>query len=241
MKKFNWVNIKLIAMFAGVIFLYSFTSARNDQRKISQPVVEFIDEGSLFITGETVNKLLIQNLGASSTIGKDKVALNKLERILDDNDMIDKAQVYVTVDGVLKAEIKQKTPIARVFSREGSFYIDYNGGEMPLSDNYTARVPLVSGGINETNRKELNKLFRFIYDDTFLQKNIIGIQVLPKGNIKMRNRNYNYEIEFGEMIDIERKFNNYKAFFQKAVQDSSINNYNKVNLKFTQQVVCTKN
>ncbi|HEU4497334.1 MAG TPA: cell division protein FtsQ, partial [Flavobacterium sp.] len=33
----------------------------------------------------------------------------------------------------------------------------------------------------------------------------------------------------------------YKAFFQKAVQDSLINNYKTVNLKFTQQVVCTKN
>jgi hypothetical protein len=50
----------------------------------------------------------------------------------------------VSIDGVLKAVVKQKTPIARVFTDEGSFYIDYQGSTMPLSDEYTARVPIVS-------------------------------------------------------------------------------------------------
>jgi cell division protein FtsQ len=36
------------------------------------------------------------------------------------------------------------------------------------------------------------------------------------------------------------KFKNYKAFFQKAVLDSSLYNYKKIDLRFTQQVVCTK-
>jgi fructosamine-3-kinase len=56
----------------------------------------------------------------------------------------------VSVDGVLKAVVEQKTPVARVFANEGSFYIDYEGNKMPLSANYTARVPLVSGEINAT-------------------------------------------------------------------------------------------
>lgn len=228
-------------MFAIIIFLYSFASVRNEKRKVNRPVIEFLDEGNLFITDGTVNKLLIQNREGFSTIGEDKLVLNRLEHVLNDNEMIDKAQVYITIDGELKAEVKQKVPVARVFNNGISFYIDYNGDNMPLSDNYTARVPLVSGNIKEGNRRQLNKLCKFIYKDEFLHKNIIGIQVLSNGNIKMMNRNYNYEIDFGEMVNIERKFNNYKAFFQKAVQDGSINNYDKVNLKFTQQVVCTKN
>ncbi len=36
------------------------------------------------------------------------------------------------------------------------------------------------------------------------------------------NRNFDYEIDFGKTINIEKKFNNYKAFFQKAVTDSSL-------------------
>jgi cell division protein FtsQ len=33
---------------------------------------------------------------------------------------------------------------------------------------------------------------------------------------------------------------NYKAFFQKVVLDSSIKKYKKIDLRFTEQVVCTK-
>jgi cell division protein FtsQ len=154
--------------------------------------------------------------------------------------MIQKSEVFVSVDGVLKAVVKQKIPIARVFDGQSSFYIDYEGNKMPLSDINTARVPLVSGGINNKNKKDLADLFRIIYDDDFLKKNIIGIEVLPNQSLIMKNRNFDYEIEFGKTIEAEKKFKNYKAFFQKAVLDSSLYKYKKISLMFTQQVVCTK-
>ena len=33
MKVFNWTNIRLVLMFSLVIFLFSFTSKRNENRK----------------------------------------------------------------------------------------------------------------------------------------------------------------------------------------------------------------
>ena len=154
--------------------------------------------------------------------------------------MIEKSEVFVSVDGVLKAVVKQKTPIARVFDGEDSFYIDYEGNTMPLSTNFTARVPLVSGEINKKNTVELAELFRIIHDDAFLKKNIIGVQIMPSGGLRMLNRNYNYQIDFGRTIRMKAKFNNYKAFFQKAVLDSSLYKYKIIDLRFAQQVVCTK-
>jgi len=111
---------------------------------------------------------------------------------------------------------------------------------MPLSDNFTARVPLVSGTVNEKNKEELATLFRTIYDDAFLKKNIIAIQIMPNGSLKLFNRNYNYFIDFGRTMNVDTKFRNYKAFFQKAVLDSSLYKYSKIDLRFTEQVVCTK-
>jgi cell division protein FtsQ len=227
-------------MLGLVIFLFSFTSKRNENRKLTKAVVVFIGDNALFIKRETVNKLLIENKENASSIQKDKLDLNKLERTLDSNDLIQKSDVFVSIDGVLKAMVKQKTPIARVFNDEGSFYIDYEGDRMPLSENFTARVPLVSGVINKKNNEELAQLFRVIYDDDFLRKNIIAIQIMPNGSLKMLNRNFEYQIDFGSIIDSERKFKDYKAFFQKAVLDSSLYKYKKIDLRFTKQVVCTK-
>lgn len=240
MKLFNWTNIRLILIFGLVIFLFSFTSKRNETRKLTKSVVVFEGDNALFLKRETVNKLLIENKWSASSIQKDKLDLNKLEKILDSNDMIEKSEVFVSIDGVLKAVVKQKTPVARVLNGNGSFYIDYEGGIMPLSDNYAARVPLVSGAINKKNNEKITRIFRMIFDDDFLKKNIIGIQIMPNGSLKMLNRNFNYQIDFGNTENVEVKFNNYKAFFQKAVLDSSLYKYKKIDLRFTQQVVCTK-
>ena len=240
MKLFNWTNIRLVLMFSLVIFLFSFTSNRNNNRKLSKSVVIFVGDNAPFVDQETVNKLLIENNKDAKSIGKDKLDLNRLEKALNAQGMIEKSDVFVSIDGVLKAVVKQKTPTARVFDGDNSFYIDYEGDKMPLSANFTARVPLVSGEINKKNSEELAELFRIIYDDAFLKKNIIGVQIMPNGSLKMLNRNYNYQIDFGGTIRMKAKFNNYKAFFQKAVLDSSLYKYKIIDLRFEQQVVCTK-
>ncbi len=74
--------------------------------------------------------------------------MNELESALKSNPMIKQAEVFMSVNGELSAEIEQKRPIARV-NTNASYYIDDEGGFMPLSTNYTARVPLVTGNIEK--------------------------------------------------------------------------------------------
>ena len=234
------LNIQLIAILALVVFLYSFTSKRNEHRKISKPTIEFLNSESPFVTHEMVNNLLIDNFGGTFSIQKDRVNLKSIEQTINKHNLIENSEVFLSVDGKLKTVIKQKTPIARVFNKNTSFYIDYKGGKMPLSSNFTARVPLVYGDFNNRYDKSFVELLQEIYNDDFLKKNIIGMKILPDGSVIMKNRDYGYDIIFGRTIYMEKKFNNYKAFFQKAVQDTLINSYKKINLKFTKQVVCTK-
>lgn len=240
MKIFTWTNIRLVLMIMLVLFLFSFASMRNENRKIAKIDVEIIDEDTPFLLPTMVNKLLIEKNEHSKTITKEGLDLKKLEKSVNNNDFVQKSEVFVSVDGVLKAVVKQKTPVGRVVSETGSFYVDYEGNRMPLSENYSARVPLVSGKIDAVENEKLSEVLKMIYEDDFLKKNIIGVQVVPNGSLIMQNRNYDYTIDFGKIINIDRKFKNYKAFFQKAVSDSTLNNYKKINLKFTQQVVCIK-
>jgi cell division protein FtsQ len=240
MKILSWTNIRLLLMFFLVIFLYSFTSYRNNHRKIVKVEVKILDNNTPFIKSETVNKLLIEKNNNAKNFTKETLVLNKLENSINKQLLIQKADVYITVDGILKAVVKQKTPLGRICAENGSFYIDYEGNKMPFSDNYTARVPLISGDITGVKKEKLAQVLRTIYEDEFLQKNIIGVQVLPNGSLILENRNYDFKIDFGRTINIKRKFDNYKAFFQKAVSDSTLIKYKMINLKFTQQVVCIK-
>jgi cell division protein FtsQ len=49
------------ALMVGLGFLYSFSSTRNLQIKIAEPIVEFEEGDNNFLTYSMVNKLLIQN------------------------------------------------------------------------------------------------------------------------------------------------------------------------------------
>jgi len=239
MKNINWNNVRLVVILCVVVFLYAFSGKRNDGRNMTEASIEFAGNEN-FITKDKVNNLLIQSYGAVTGIRKVNLDLSSLEKTLNENPMVEKAEVYATVDGKLKAIITQRKPVARIFEGSQSYYLDYRGEKMPLSDNETARVLLVTGEVAKADAKKMHQLLDYIYNDDFLNKNIIGLTVTPVGNMILRSRGYDYDIVFGRPINIEQKFKNYKAFLQDAVKDTLITNYKTINLKFTQQVVCTK-
>jgi cell division protein FtsQ len=57
---------------------------------------------------------------------------------------------------------------------------------MPLSNNFAARVPLVSGKIKKIAKNLPNCVGLFM---TMILKKHHWIQIMPNGNLKMFNRN----------------------------------------------------
>lgn len=240
MRRINWHSVRLVLVILTMIFLYSFSSIRNNKRKISIQEIKFESNVNMFLTHQMVNNLLIQNLGDASRIQKDKVDLNTLENTLNHHEMIEKAEVFSTIDGFLNTRITQKTPILRVISDNDSYYLDKKGDRISLSTNFSARVPLVVGEISKEKRKPYLNLFNEINKDDFLSKNITGAQIMPSGNVVLTNRSFDYKIAFGKPINVQKKLRNYKAFFHHAIKDTLIKEYKEINLMFTQQVVCKK-
>ncbi|NJM79185.1 MAG: cell division protein FtsQ [Flavobacterium sp.] len=241
MKKFNWQNIRLVLILGVMVFLYSFSAVRNSNRALKNVAISFEGEKeNLFITHEIVNNLLIQNFGGTLRIKKDEVDLKSLETALNKHELIEKGEIFSTIDGSLNASVKQKTPIVRYVSGNTMYYLDSKGTKMPLSENFSARVPIVVGNIDENKKANYVDLFNEIAKDNFLKKNITGVEILPSGSVILTNRNYDYKIIFGKPIYVEKKLKNYKAFFYHAIKDTLIKNYKEVNVMFTEQVVCKK-
>lgn len=234
----RWKILRLVLAVLLVAGLLSFTNTRNDKRKLTKLEIRFADGQPPFITYPTVNKLLIQKQGNVTSIAKENLVLNTLENVLNNNEMIREAQVYMTVNGQLEARIHQRKPIARVEGPD-SYYLDSEGKRMPLSPVFSARVPLITGIVNEKSLSILHELTDFIVKDDFLKKNITGIHV-EKRNMILSVRAYDFKIVLGPVEDLEAKFRNFKAFYQKALKDATLNNYKVVSLKFDNQVVCTK-
>lgn len=240
-KKIRWTDIRILIVLVLTLALYSFTNKRNEDRQIKDIEVRFQGSNSFFVTTQDVNNLLIQNFPMTSIITKSTLDLNKLEGELQSSKMIQNAEVYVTVDGKLRADVWQKRAIGRVVNATESFYIDSHGERMPLSKNFAARVPIVEGRLEENDLKEVSELLKTIDEDAYLKMNITGIKIDSKGEIVMRSRAQNFQILFGDYEEAVRKFENYKAFMHFVSNDRELlESYKTINLKFTQQVVCTK-
>ncbi len=230
--------IKAFVLVAIICLLYGFAEKLHKSRRINEVDVKFTDTENLYVTEEVVNKLLIQNETSVSSIDKETLDLNRVEALLNKHQMIENAEVYLTLDGKLKAQVSQRKPIGRVVGNS-SFYLDRNGELMPLSKFYTARVPLMFG-FDGANVTKAYPIINYIKNDEFLTKHITGINRLKGDKYTLELRELDFELYFGDSSNVALKFNNFKAFYKKAQKENKLDTYKKVNLQFGDQVVCTK-
>ncbi|WP_411030269.1 cell division protein FtsQ/DivIB [Spongiimicrobium sp. 3-5] len=237
--KINWNHIKLIALLLMVCGLYAFADFRSDKKKIETLNVEFLGEQNLYINHETVNKLLIQKYGTVVNVPKEHIVLNTIEKVIEANEMVKEAQVYLTVNSELKSKIVQRQPIGRV-EGNAKFYVDDEGKRMPLSKYHSARVPIITGKITGKSLEDVYEILKYINADNFLRKNVIGIHIEDEENYQLKFRMENFVVNLGGVDSLEEKFSNFKAFYTKATKDKTLEDYNIVSLEFNNQVVCTK-
>lgn len=222
------------------MFLVGFTHEKNKVKIVHDVAIEFEGGNTLFMDYDMVNKMLIQNGKPVENEPKTVIDLHKLEKNVLSHPMVESASVFLTVDGLLKTKIKQRTPIARVISGSKSYYIDRQAKTMPLSLNHSARVLLISGDVSEDDNNEIHLLVTEILEDEFLKKQIIGVHKMWNKEYILITRVGDQKIEFGNLDNLNLKLKNLKSFFAKTMADDTIDNYTSINLKYNNQVVCTK-
>lgn len=237
--RINWYYIKGVTLLGLVVFLYAFSSHKNNSRSVTKVAVQFTGNENVYITTEMVNKLLIQNQEQLYNVPKDNLDLKEMEFLLESNEMIKSAQVYLTVNGEVRAKIEQKQPIARVYS-DAAFYIDEDGLWMPLSPQHSARVPLVTGVVDKEDLEAVYTMALKVHKDPFLKTYVTEIHQNETKEISLKMRLLDFEVIVGSLENLDKKMKNLKAFYQKAKKDKVLDVYKSVNLQFDNQVVCTK-
>ncbi len=217
---------------------------------------EFINEGDVL---DLINNQF--NTPVSQTIGD--IHTDLIEDELENHHAVENAEVHITVDGRLLVDIEQRRPIARIFPENGrGYYLDENGGIMPLSNNYTARVLVVNGMIKDeyTHVKnyrfdesvkndslfeisfldELFEVCKFMDSNPFWNAQIEQLYVNKDSDIELIPRVGNHTIVLGEPDLLTKKFDKLMIFYRQGLTKTGWNEYEKINLKFKDQIVCTK-
>lgn len=235
-----WIVVQYVLLLVGVLGSYAFSNYRNELKKPEKLHINFVSKENLYIDEATVNKLLIQNFEGSLNQAKERLVLNRLETILSKIPLIESAQVYLTIDGELRANIAQRQPIARVIDGSDVFYLDRLSQRMPLSKFHSARVPLITGKSSEEDLKNCYKFLNFIEKESFLKEDVVGIHIEEKGSYSLRLRAENFELYLGSVSKLEHKIAKLKAFYNKAIKDSVWSTYRKLDLSFENQIIGTK-
>ena len=193
----------------------------------------------------------------------DSIDISHIEDVLKAYPVIKQAEIYKTLEGELMLEVEQRTPIMRVFDKDNnSCYMDIEGEVMPLSDKYTARVAIASGNIdalpliekskiteidkNDTTLAfdpiivDIYKLGKHIYEDSFWRSQFEQIYITPEKEFELIPKVGAHIIKLGTIKDYEWKLKKLKAVYEKGFQIKGWNTYKTINLKYGDQVVCTK-
>jgi cell division protein FtsQ len=218
---------------------------------------------NLFVHANEIRKLLEKNKFKLSGILSDDIDLEGIEHSLMSRQIISKAEAYITEPGVLHVDIRQKSPFVRIYDRMGQgYYLDRQGNVIPLTLNFSPFVLVVNGNISEPFRPgqvlnifdvkhdSLPRAQRTIYDAfrlvTFIQEDRFWNAQIEQVYV---NGNYEFEliprvgsqiIELGDAEDLEEKFGNLKLLYLQGFNKIGWNKYERISLKYKNQVVCTK-
>lgn len=231
----NWSKIILTLVLILIGGLFYSTNSINSKRNINDIIVDFKSTNKLFITQDSILKLLPTNFSE-----KKLVDINYLESLVNSNGFIKNSEAYVSIEGNLIIEVQQRNPIGRIISDNATFYIDDESKIMTTSKLYSSTVPVVFNYDESFSQKNIYQICDLIDSDEFLKKNVTRINFLKNNYITLNFRDHDFDLVIGEYKNIKKKVKNFKAFYQGAVENESIDKYSKINLQFENQVVCSK-
>lgn len=259
MNKILQISIWIIVVALSAVIL-GFVN--NSQKEIlcKEIVVNIDPEGENGFINEADVKNLLMLTNDTGKFLLTHFDVRDIEDRINFDPSVKEVQAYTTIDGKLVLDVKQRKPIVRIYTNNESYYMDEGGYLMPLSQRYTARVLIIHGEINEPQKKRnqinFSSLNDSIKDKTFLDdiymiasyidKNkfwkaqIEQVYVNKELELELIPKVGNHKIVFGKVDNLESKFEKLMIFYKKGLSKTGWNEYSEINLKYKDQVVCTK-
>ena len=205
---------------------------------------------NLFIDQKDVMQLV-----AAATRGKLKeeriasIDLQGIEEYLEDDPWIEDAQLYFDNRDVLHITVREREPIARIFTTAGnSFYIDKNAIRIPLSDKLSTRVPVftnfpekkVLSSKDSSLLLDVRHTAEFILNDPFWMVQTSQIDIVQQHNFEMIPTIGNHLVRLGNGENIEKKFHRLFVFYTQVLTKTGFDKYSLLDVEYAGQVIGTR-
>lgn len=173
--------------------------------------------------------------------------LISLEKTLEKEVWVKEAQLFFDNNNILNVLVEEREPVARIFTTSGgTFYIDSSSHRLPLSDKFSANVPVFTGFPSDVMifpkpdsilLLSIRNLSMKIAADSFLMAMIDQVDITPQRYFEMIPKIGNQVIKFGDASDADKKFEKLKLFYKKVMTKVGWSRYSVINLQYRNQVV----
>lgn len=221
------------------------------QRKMNATVttvsitITGIKGGKNLVTKKGVKQMFRNYLGYDLEMSSIRdLDLMDMETMLEGDDRIKEAEVYIDNKDRLYIKIEQRVPILRVFSKANTtYYLDVDGNEIPAYRGATIRVPIASGNIEsydprlleekaDSRLKDVYKLAKYIHEDEFLAALIEQIDVQENGEVMMVPKVGRQKLDFGHVENMEERFEKLKILYKGGMEQVGWRKYDVLTLKY---------
>lgn len=256
------LNIGLyLLLIAYLVFSLSFTAEKEKELLCNDLQINMLDTlNSGFLVKKDIEKILLKE--ESNILGYPLKGINtmKMEKKLKSLPYVKNAEIYYDMEGILFVKILQRRPVIRIITRTGnSYFVDEDGFIFPPRGSFTPYILIANGYFSEgpelrsvASLEELsdNKKFSewidawqlglFIDESKFWKSQIVQVFMNKKGEFELIPRVGAHQILFGNSSDLEEKFNKLMILYRDGFDYEGWNKYEKINLKYKNQVICTK-
>jgi len=259
MKKILHISLMVI-LIAGTIFLLAFTDQEHQHGTYKSFTIDVLNPSEqAMITLDEINELVIKHFGEIIGSSMARINLFELEATVLGNPYVSSCEVFQTIGGDLVLKARVREPLVRIINLEDKqFYLDYTGSAMPLNSAHPSHVLVANGLISDqfvsldksekplttfADSSLLHQVFPVAYyisTDEFLNSFIDQIYINDNKEMELVPKIGSQTIIFGSAVDAHEKLENLKTFYQKVMSRMDWNVYKSINLKYKNQVVCSK-
>jgi len=237
----------IVSLFLMASAYLTFSSVMVQQKK-GEVVCKEID---IHIVDSTVLRMVQQHdiltflqKNKIPLIGEkiDHINLHQLELLIKQQAGVEECEAYTHLNGVLTLRLTQRSPLLRLITPNGSYYLDHSGALFPTIPQRTAYVPVVSGNIPVEDHEWINQLHQFglyLRNHPFWNAQIEQIYVHNRYNIEMIPRaGASTSILLGNFDHFEYKLQKLYTFYRTVALTQGWDLYDRIDLRFNNQIVC---
>ncbi|MBQ5896168.1 MAG: hypothetical protein IIW75_06345 [Bacteroidaceae bacterium] len=239
-KSFKYILIAAIACY--LVFAFIIAPSLEDKDECRDLVINISGNRLGTINNdEIINALKENNLYPKGKM-MDSISCLEIKDFIMTMSMVKECQTYKTNNNTVKLKLVCREPVLKVYDKSGAtYYVDSEGSRI-TDIKKPLILPVASGEINDKMiGRELKAIASVIKNDPFWMAQIEQIYFNKGKEAVIVPRIGNHIIELGTVDKLKDKLSSIKIFYTDGLSIVGWDKYNKLNIKISNKVICTKN